>query len=421
MHSFTSGYSMPNVHFCVLLLFFLSISSVNSVCQHCYGAGTGCSGDGTKCPWVTQIQANASSIALAGGGALVVATLLPAKLLRLFPRFCLDAISALVSKVASQGNPFDYSTNPSSPAVVNAVKLGSSTRQDAVLYLNDTIQAASGDDASITIKKLESAIKTIENIDVRLVSNTSSSEGAHIYILFKLSSVVSSSAKGSTSLDACFECDSSESSRPIRSFSASLVRPSSRDHMYSLLNLFCLCCHAMGLSSFLALSPFLEDVIFEPVRDGSVSWPVAFECLVIYLRMIESNPSDYSVSTVYHKAGGIDSIREKARVAAISNFPASCFRTHGANPETGFDAKHDKDAIFKGSISDFNHNSKRACTSWNLGKPHFAKHVQNGKCTFFHGCSQYVSDKGTAGQCLADHKRDACQYDAAKKRSSPLP
>ena len=128
---------LPRAFYCVLLLLFCFISSVDSVCHHCFGAGgKACSGDGKSCPWATQVNANAAAVSAGLGAAVVVTTLLPAKLLRLFPRFCLDAISALASKIATQGAPFDFqsSTPPSTKEIINAVKMGSATRQDAILF-----------------------------------------------------------------------------------------------------------------------------------------------------------------------------------------------------------------------------------------------------------------------------------------------
>ena len=58
--------------------------------------------------------------------------------------------------------------------------------------------------------------------------------------------------------------------------------------MFSLLNMFIAVSHSTGLANVLALTAFLEDVVYEPLRAGVIVWPVAFECMIIYLRMLES-------------------------------------------------------------------------------------------------------------------------------------
>ena len=191
--------------------------------------------------------------------------------------------------------------------------------------------------------------------------------------------------------------------------------------MYSLLNYFALVAHSLNTAPFLVLSPFLDDVVYGPIRAGTVSWPVAFESLVLYLTMVESRPGDFSLSNVYIKAGGIDTIRDEAKALATQNFPSSIFRPLGGNPGGPKDLKPSSDEIYSGKVEKFSETSRRGCTSWNLGKPHLAKHVQNGKCVFAHKCDQFVSDKGKNGQCLGDHFRKDCDYEQSKRRSTPLP
>ena len=177
----------------------------------------------------------------------------------------------------------------------------------------------------------------------------------------------------------------------------------------------------MGLCSILAMASFLEDIIYEPIRTGALSWPIAFESLLIYLRMIESNPSVYSIADVVSKAGGIDSVRAQAKISAQAHFPAF-FRTLGGNPSGPGPTDTSKKAeAFSGSVKGFDKDAKRGCTAWNLDKPHLAVHVgANGICKFLHKCDQYVSDKGKGGQCLGNHKRKDCDYDPDKRVSKPV-
>jgi hypothetical protein len=189
--------------------------------------------------------------------------------------------------------------------------------------------------------------------------------------------------------------------------------------MYSILNGFILCTHALGLGSVLAVCSFLEDVVYEPIRSSAVPWPVAFECVIVYLRLIESNPSSYNLATVVSSAGGIDAHRAVARANASQHYSAAFFRVLGGNPNDLSSPDH-KGGIYSGSVKGDNKSSKMGCASWNTGSPHYAKNVDtNGKCKFIHACDQFVSDKGKNGQCLGPHKRKDCDYDSSKKVSKP--
>ena len=84
--------SITFVLFSVLLL----VPSAVAVCQHCFGeaASLGCKDDG-NCPWVTGIADNASMIqkivaGTATAATFKVATLLPNRFRRLFPRNVLE-------------------------------------------------------------------------------------------------------------------------------------------------------------------------------------------------------------------------------------------------------------------------------------------------------------------------------------------
>ena len=57
-------------------------------------------------------------------------------------------------------------------------------------------------------------------------------------------------------------------------------------------------------------------------------WPVAFESVIIYIKMVEASPTMYTLGDVVHKAGGLDSIRAQALVLAKTHYP-SFFRTPG--------------------------------------------------------------------------------------------
>ena len=389
------------------------------VCSVCFGNAAGCSGISSDCPWVTGVAANVATVAAAAGGVLKVASLLPPKFLRLFPRAALEALSSLVAKVNSSGTPFDPD-GKSTKEITKAVKEGRLTRGEAILHFNGLIQESEDE---MEIKKLESASKVLEHLETTNLADNGALEGGFLYVLFKESAVFSIHVLGSTSFDFCGSCVDEIGKPSTKTFTASLTRPKSAHAMYSLLNGFALTCHAVGLANILAMGPFLEDVVYEPVRSQTVEWMVAFECLILYLRLIENGTGKYNITNVIHVAGGIDSLRAQALISAKEHFPAAFFRTLGGNPKLGAEGSFSSGKggeVYTGTVKGSRPTAKKGCASWNLGKPHLSKNVDaQGLCSFLHKCDQFVSDKGPGGQCLGDHKRADCDYDPSRKVSQP--
>ena len=97
------------------------------------------------------------------------------------------------------------------------------------------------------------------------------SEGVYLFVLAKLSTVICGDTVGS--FDLCVEIAddvSSTSSGGSKKFGAALKRPKSFAQMCSLILQFPMVCVAAGLCSIMAIAPFLDDVIFEPVRLSSL-------------------------------------------------------------------------------------------------------------------------------------------------------
>ena len=80
---------------------------------------------------------------------------------------------------------------------------------------------------------------------------------------------------------------------------------------------------------------------------------VAFECLILYLRLIENGTGRYHITNVIHMAGGIDSLRAQALISAKEHFPAAFFRTLGGNPSAGLNSPitgGNDGAIYSGTV-----------------------------------------------------------------------
>ena len=191
------------------------------------------------------------------------------------------------------------------------------------------------------------------------------------------------------------------------------------------MNLFVLVEVSLGLTSPFAMLPFIDDVIWEPVRLGALEWPVAFEMFLAYLRMVQQEPSRWTISTVVASSGAMDKKEKEARSLAVGLYPAGIFRALGGKPghvipDHELSGRGGKSDLYVGEVTPST-SAKSGCAAWNLDKPHLKKHVgPGGVCRFLHMCDQYVTDKGPGGQCLRKHKRASCDYPNDKRCNTPV-
>ena len=100
---------------------------------------------------MTLVDTNAAAALAAVGGSLVVSKLLPVKYLRLFPRSVLTGLASLCAKSKAGGVPFEPA-GKTVKQIIEAVKNGTCSKQDAVIQLCEDIQNVFGDDSSLKIK-----------------------------------------------------------------------------------------------------------------------------------------------------------------------------------------------------------------------------------------------------------------------------
>ena len=424
-------WQVPGMGSCVLWLtfFVFLITPVTSVCNVCFGDAQGCSGASDQCPWKIGMAANVAAIT--GAVALVIKldNLLPPRYLRVFTRPVLQTLGIISSKPKG-GASFDM-TGKSGKDIYEATVGGHVPKDEAVIELTSRIEdeEAKATPGDRVIKQLERYLTMVQKATVK-VTSAEISDGVYLFILAKLSSYTVGEAG---SFDLCVEITDDDASSTATSgskkFSASLKRPQSAAQMYSLLHQFQMVSIATGVTNVMAIGPFLEDVVYEPIRLGVLEWPVAFELMICYLRMVENDPSRWRLSNVVASSGGMDAKRAEALMLARDLYPTSFFRQPRGEPRDVTDKGKDKktgEQFYNGTVQGDNPNSKKGCTAWNLGNRHFAKHVDaSGCCKFVHACNQYVTDKGPGGQCLGAHKRldsngnNVCTYDAAKKCDKP--
>lgn len=432
---------MLTFYFCVLLAF---IPLTQAVCQFCFGEATafGCTGNVATCPWNVGVSNNATTTAAIIAGTattsvLAVSKLLPNRFRKLFTRGVMNQIVNLFGK-PRDGAEFDPE-GKTLQQVIHAIQVGSYSKEEALIYWSGLMGELDADDEDYAseLTRLRTQVTVLRDITITL-SSSDSDTSAQLFSLAKLSQIHCKNKDLLISIDefSCIPCDdgesgssSSSSSSNRRASSAStatLVRPPSIERMYALLNDWVLFSLALGTSPLVML-PFLSDVVYIPVAEGVLEWPVAFELLLIYLNEIEKSPDTWNMANVFAKSGAIDVRRAQADVMARSRYPAAFFRARGGNlgksriTEDITASGVNGATIDYGRISKHNTSSKKGCHAWNNGVPHLPAHVDaNGRCKFLHGCDQWVSDKGPGGQCLGAHKRADCTYDASKKLDKAL-
>ena len=414
-------------HFIVLLLLFGS-TMVSGVCTSCYGREPNCSGDTGTCPWNVELAANVAAIVTAGSTAtLSVVYQLPVRLMRVFSRAALTVLTSLHRR-PKPGEQLNLS-KADGTGLTHGIQCGICTRAEALLEISsryETIDYTKPDHVS-KVAALNAQVAVIKEA-VEGSASADGLQGAYTFVLARLSKVicVEGDASFELNVEAAFNPTSgdnaSSSSSTQSQFSAKLIRPRNFAQVSSLLNLFVLVLCSTGLTTVMLITPFLDELFYEPCRIDELSWWVAFETMLIYLKKIEAHPGRFTFNDVISKVGGLDSNRRLAMQMAEGLYP-TCFRTPRGEPrDVNKDGAKDgaKEKKYEGKVEEFNHTSKRGCAAWNNGNKHLAKYVTQGKCQFFHGCDHFVTDKGPGGQCLSqDHTRANCDYDASKKCKFP--
>ena len=415
----------PYRGFCVLWLFLIHFASpITAVCTYCFGDGQGCKGNAATCPWNVGVAANVAAVGAGGAALITLEQLLPPRYLRLFTRAVLQTLGIISSKPKGGAN-FSF-VGKTVTAIYDAVVGGLAAKDEAVRHINEqlTNEESKPEPNAALVKQLERGLNMVQKASVK-VSLGDITDGVFLFVLAKLSG---NTCGDVGSFDLCVEIsEGEESSNAVssgsRRFSASMKRPRTLEQMYALLHQFQMVAITTGLTNLMSVGPFLEDVVYEPVRLGVLDWPVAFELMICYLRMVENDPTQWRLSNVVASSGGMDAKRAEAARIARGLYSPSHFRRSRGEPRDVNDTNGAKDGtVYKGEVRGDNSAGNKGCTAWNLGNKHLAKNVDanTGRCRFRHACDQYVTDKGPGGQCLGNHKRGDCTYDPTKKCAQPL-
>ena len=243
--------------------------------------------------------------------ALKVTGMLPNRVIRIFSPTVLTMLSTIFKQPRNGETP-DL-TSMTADKLCKTVMAGLAPKQDVILEILRRIQDSSTSEASRAL--MNQTLKIVSSLQPSITAQASA-EGAFLYILSKLS--VHICTETVVQFDLCVtiqpeDTEAGPSSTANKTFSSTLRRPHNMQQMFALLSHFALVCHATGIGNTLVMLPFLDDVVHEPVRTGSLIWAEAFELVLVYLRKVENEPSAYKLSNVVSLSGRNTKRRTRAR------------------------------------------------------------------------------------------------------------
>ena len=405
-----SGSKFPSSTALVLAIILFQIPMASGVaCTTCKDTITGCKG-GTDCPLLKTPMANAQSL-VAGSTSTApdLTQLLPPELLCTFTKSVMETLCA-VARAPKGGGSVDLSSTSISSAteVVKAAINGFCTWEEAGLELAGRLEAAT--DAT-AVTKLSAALtllkSTSDKAGTMAQAAVQSGMGLYTFIWAKIGSHLEAVQTGTVRILAKSAGSSSSSD-----LSAKVRRPKTESEFHYMLFLFIRVVAALGVSLYL-LHDFLSKVVFNTLQLLHEDFKVVHELLLIYFRAIETDTAKVlHLGNVFDRGNG-DTFLAEARQNA-----ATFFRSRGGDPRPE-DGKDKQQIKWNGKASE---TAKKPCVAFNLGKPHQQNVLMpDGCCKFSHTCMQWVSDKGSRGMCGGAHAKIDCDYDAAKKRDTPLP
>lgn len=332
------------------------------------------------------------------GSTPKVSNLLPSYISQYFPKQVLDQIMGM-SCMPSNGGQIDWSggSYPTSTDVVKAGMAGHCTLDEAILELQSRLESAASE---LDVSKLKASIDLLTSKAKHEVTNTMS--GCFTYIWGRISSRVASPETARILFDG-----EVSSKVPANGLTAKIVRPKTMADFFHMLHIFVWVVASVGLAHFTNAMTFVYEAVHTKMRDLKISWQVAHELFLIYLKAIENDQR-----RLLHLGDVVASGNTDTYVLEARNNAEAFFRTVGGNPS----ASSPSSVEWNGK---FNKSATKLCIAFNRGKP--CTHLDaDGTCKFSHRCMQWVSDKGKRGQCLGDHPFCKCTYDPAKKLDEPL-
>ena len=380
--------------------FILSETRVSAACLHCGGNAPGCAGTDT-CPLVVDPVENAKALVATAVGVITVVKLLPAKLLRCLPKTTLETIKAIATfRTAPTVYDFSSKTHKDLGQVMQDTLDGRVTVNETLTWSTKLMFKLKKDgsplldDVVVTrIKSMQETIRHVSSTKGIITDKNSMLDGVHLYIW----AVTEKCSKVSeTVVLHALETDDKETKD--LGGKAKVVRPGSQIDFCRRLNLWTLLLHATGVASCLITAPFLEDVVYSALAQGT-DWTIVHELFVVYLQYVANNTS-VTLQTVFATGGQDVKFREAEANAKLF------FRAGGGTPRQLNESKP------KGWNCEYTGVKGKKCISFNLKHNHLASSLDgSGKCQFVHECDRFVVDddgEPTNEQCGGLHPRADC-------------
>jgi len=290
---------LPGPYSLLLLLFFALTYVLGVTCPTCKDTIQGCHG-GADCPLLKTVGANRAAILAAAGGALSLVALVPERILAFFTRPSLETLASLVARTGRGAAPYDFSGKDPSD-IVAAVFDGTTSFVEAAPVLLKMQKDSSDEGAKANVMAALSLLTTYDK--VHKAPNTARTHGVYLFLWAKVSQYVMTSQGKVVATVSTGSGSSLEGSGSAKG-SASLSHPKYDFQFFEMLNWFNLLLHVTGVNDTCVTAPFLDDVVYRPMRKQNYSWMMAYELLIVYLTYVEcSELSTINLGTIYNTGG----------------------------------------------------------------------------------------------------------------------
>ena len=262
--------SIPTTHgiFSLLLLFiYVFPCAVAVTCNQCKDTIPGCTG-GADCPLLKTVAANRAAIVGAVGAAISLVALVPERLLAFFTRPSLETLSSLVARVGRGAAPYNF-TGKDPHDIVAAVFEGATSFVEAAPELLKRRAGSTDDDEKSNISIALNLLTTYDK--THKTAATGRTYGIYLFLWAKVSQyVMGSTDKVVASVSTSGGSSSLEGSGNARG-AATLSHPKFEFQFFEMLNWFSLILHSCGISDICVTAPFLDDVVYRPMRKQNYS------------------------------------------------------------------------------------------------------------------------------------------------------
>lgn len=391
---------------------FTMPAHVGAVCPTCHNFFDGCKG-GDACPLAQEHSANVAAVK--SGNMKDIPSLshsLPPEMLTVFTRPVCEAILSLVNSPAVGTHKVLSESSLKCTEIVRYAFHGHCSYEDAALELSARLEDAVDE---LALSKVKGAIDLLKSRAASdLHASLHATQGVFTFIWAKVGQYLEGLKKGMVRLVSA----SAKSS--ASDLTATVRYPASSDEFFIMINDWILVVCSLGVISFSFAMRFVKDTVHHVMMELKESYQVACCFFLIYLKKVETDPTRKLTLANVFRAGSEDTYLAEAKVNA-----EAFFRTRGGEPRPGAATDENGKDTERQTIKwngAFNKDAKRPCAAFNFANEHGRRSLDaKGCCKFNHVCNQYVDDKGPGGQCLGNHPRTACTYDAAHKRDTPLP